>query len=62
MANTHGVYLSGVNLDRPVLATLTDASIDETSRIALDENLAASLKDQLASASHCGSESAEWPT
>ena len=29
MANTHGVYLSGVNLDRPVLATLTDASVDE---------------------------------
>ena len=51
MANTHGAYLSGVNLDRPVLATLTDASIDETSRIALDENLTASLKDQLASAS-----------
>ena len=30
MANTHGAYLSGVDLDRPVLATLTDASMDET--------------------------------
>ncbi len=60
MANTNCVYLSGINLDRPVLATLTDTTIDETTRIALDENLTAALKDQLASAFHWGSESTEW--